>query len=497
MNSLSPNEQNLYLRLIILVSILVRILVGFFPFSGEATPPRFGDFEAQRHWKEVTVNLPIPAWYSYSPDWWPLDYPPLTAYHENMLGRIASWYEPAAVSLDTSRGYESEFFRTYMRLTVLVSDLLVYYPAAWFLSSLNAMFQERIWILGGLLLNPAIIFADHAHFQYNCVAMGFLLWAIFHTLRGRPLLAALSYTTSFLFKQTLLYFSLMFFAYLLGEACILRNRHAATQRVLLLGSVVLMTVAASLAPIISDCREPNCIPDRVSIVLKRVFPFSRGAFEDYVANAWVVFNPFLRIRGGSDAYLKLIGALSSICTFGASLLPCIALFRRPNPLNFATGLTAVGLAFYLFGWLVHEKAIVLPLTSLLAVSGGCLDADRKHRLLARMIEAAFFSLSPLMLIEGSCLAGFVCFAVASIGITIHSGIRSVWDVSNSGLNRIQLIFNLISLTGLLVRVSAFRWDRYPFLGELIIVTGSFGTFLSTLFYLTCILWNHNQSKKNV
>lgn len=30
--------------------------------TGEGDAPKFGDYEAQRHWMEVTVNLPIKDW---------------------------------------------------------------------------------------------------------------------------------------------------------------------------------------------------------------------------------------------------------------------------------------------------------------------------------------------------------------------------------------------------------------------------------------------------
>lgn len=40
----------------------------------------FGDYEAQRHWMEITVHLPIRQWYTYDLQYWGLDYPPLTAY---------------------------------------------------------------------------------------------------------------------------------------------------------------------------------------------------------------------------------------------------------------------------------------------------------------------------------------------------------------------------------------------------------------------------------
>ena len=50
----------------------------------------FGDYEAQRHWMEITTNLDINEWYinSTSNDllYWGLDYPPLTAYHSYLNG---------------------------------------------------------------------------------------------------------------------------------------------------------------------------------------------------------------------------------------------------------------------------------------------------------------------------------------------------------------------------------------------------------------------------
>jgi alpha-1,3-glucosyltransferase len=47
---------------------------------GQGTPPMFGDYEAQRHWMELTIHLPFRQWYTYDLPYWGLDYPPLTAY---------------------------------------------------------------------------------------------------------------------------------------------------------------------------------------------------------------------------------------------------------------------------------------------------------------------------------------------------------------------------------------------------------------------------------
>ena len=61
-------------------------------FLGQETPPMYGDYEAQRHWQEITVNLPITEWYFNTTDndlmYWGLDYPPLTAYHSWIIGKV-------------------------------------------------------------------------------------------------------------------------------------------------------------------------------------------------------------------------------------------------------------------------------------------------------------------------------------------------------------------------------------------------------------------------
>ena len=47
-----------------------------------------GDFEAQRHWMELTVNLSTARWYFYNLPYWGLDYPLLTAYHSWIMGKM-------------------------------------------------------------------------------------------------------------------------------------------------------------------------------------------------------------------------------------------------------------------------------------------------------------------------------------------------------------------------------------------------------------------------
>ncbi|KAL5965090.1 putative dolichyl pyrophosphate Man9GlcNAc2 alpha-13-glucosyltransferase [Taenia solium] len=80
-------------------------------YSGMASPPMFGDYEAQRHWMEITINLPISEWYANTSSndlqYWGLDYPPLTAYHSYILGRVSNAIDPAWTELFISRGLET------------------------------------------------------------------------------------------------------------------------------------------------------------------------------------------------------------------------------------------------------------------------------------------------------------------------------------------------------------------------------------------------------
>lgn len=55
---------------------------------GQNNPPMYGDYEAQRHFMEVTFQLPVSQWYRYDLQYWGLDYPPLTAYHSYLLGAM-------------------------------------------------------------------------------------------------------------------------------------------------------------------------------------------------------------------------------------------------------------------------------------------------------------------------------------------------------------------------------------------------------------------------
>lgn len=81
-------SQWVLLPLILMIVGLFRWSVGLWGHSGYQQPPMHGDFEAQRHWMEITTHLPVSKWYFYDLKYWGLDYPPLTAYHSWLCGKM-------------------------------------------------------------------------------------------------------------------------------------------------------------------------------------------------------------------------------------------------------------------------------------------------------------------------------------------------------------------------------------------------------------------------
>ena len=146
-------------------------------FKGAHNPPNYGDYEAQRHWMELTINLPASQWYSNTTlndrSHWPLDYPPLTAYHSSLMGYFSSIYEPESMELNASRGYETPTHKNYMRMTVILSDSIFYVGViAWFFCRVKYNPAIKSLLCGLVLLVPGFILIDHGHFQYNCVMHG-------------------------------------------------------------------------------------------------------------------------------------------------------------------------------------------------------------------------------------------------------------------------------------------------------------------------------------
>ncbi|XP_065834097.1 dolichyl pyrophosphate Man9GlcNAc2 alpha-1,3-glucosyltransferase-like [Oscarella lobularis] len=343
----------------LLVSLLVRIGVSLHPYSGASKGPMYGDFEAQRHWMEITYNLPISHWYENGTDnnllYWGLDYPPLTAYHSWFCGYIANVINPQWVALHSSRGFETLDHKRFMRYTVFLVDLLIYIPALFFfcircVKKTKDHQVPKVLLFFIMLLQPATLLIDHGHFQYNCVSLGFALWAIICIENGNDILASIAFSCALNYKQMELYHSFPFFFYLLGRCWSESTFHKRMTKFFYLGLSVLLTFILCWLPFLGNVNS-------ALQVVHRLFPVARGLFEDKVANVWCSLSVIVKLKHlfSGDQLLRICFVTTLL-----SLLPSsINLVRKPTFEKFLLSLMNSSLSFFLFSFQVHEKSILL------------------------------------------------------------------------------------------------------------------------------------------
>ncbi|EFQ35249.1 ALG8 glycosyltransferase family ALG6 [Colletotrichum graminicola] len=399
------------LPLILMVVGLFRWAAGLWGYSGFQRPPMFGDYEAQRHWMEITTQIPVSQWYFHDLQWWGLDYPPLTAYHSWLCGKIGNLIDPTWFELYTSRGSDDPTLKIFMRATVIVSEYLIYIPAAVifvrrFARNSNVPTWTAWMALVAILMQPATILIDHVHFQYNTVMLGFVLASMSSMLAGRYLWSAVFFVAALGFKQMALYYAFSVFSFLLGS-CVFPLKPGrfigialatVAAFALLLLPLVLGTLydahrgidarpdyegpppALPLFPWLTDVLDTNAIyypvVEQLVQMVHRIFPFARGLFEDKVANFWCALNVVIKLRK-YPADLLQRGAL--LTTLASIVPPNLILFFRPRksllPLAFAT--TAWG--FFLFSYQVHEKSVLLPLMPMTLLLAGKQGLSRDVR----------------------------------------------------------------------------------------------------------------------
>ncbi|EKJ73580.1 hypothetical protein FPSE_06198 [Fusarium pseudograminearum CS3096] len=390
------------LPVILMVVGLFRWAASLWGYSGFHKPPMFGDYEAQRHWMEVTTQLPISQWYFHDLQWWGLDYPPLTAYHSWALGKLGSYIDPSWFALFTSRGNQDPDLKIFMRATVIVSEYLIYIPAAIVFvrrySRLQGVTNWTAWLaLVAILMQPATILIDHVHFQYNTVMLGFVMASMSSMLAERYKWAAVFFVGALGFKQMALYYAFSVFSYLLGRCVFPRID---LTRLFGIALVTAVSFAILILPLIlgtfydktqgidahggsKDSPSLPLLPQLVDILdtnafywpyveqmvqlVHRVFPFARGLFEDKVANFWCAANVVIKLRQWPTELLQKV-ALGA--TLASIIPPNIILFLRPRKTTLPLAFAATAWGFFLFSYQVHEKSVLLPLMPMTLLLAG-------------------------------------------------------------------------------------------------------------------------------
>ena len=377
-----------------------------------ATPPKYGDYEAQRHWMEVTTHLPLGRWYGDWPPhnpaaWWGLDYPPLSAFQSWLHGAVLGVLDPAGIALGTSRGHEDPWSKAVLRGTVLASDLAIFFPAAlaaaaaFYPGASPAAVAARRAALLAALLNPAALLIDHGHFQYNCISLGAAAAAAAvaaggdHTASALPgVLASILFTAAVHHKQMAAYYAPAFLGHLFGRALQAGRAQGpgiAVARVAAYGAAVLATAAACWAPFYVWADGGDGVAG-LRRVADRLAPLGRGLFEDYVANFWCATHPAFKwkARFSQAGLAKAAAGL----TLAAAAPAAVHQALRPSRHGLLYCMAASAFAFFCFSYQVHEKSVLLPLLPL------TLLAPVEPGLAAGMPALGAFSMWPLLRRDG-------------------------------------------------------------------------------------------------
>ena len=390
------------------------------------------DFDVHRNWLSITALLPVREWYTEHTSQWTLDYPPFFAYFEWVLSRFV----PAGVAADGCielvpvgrYGLPTVIFQ---RTTVIASEMLLFVALQWFIDTSSTSREKRrnFVISASIVLSPGLFIIDHIHFQYNGFLFGILVLSLVSAKLGKHLACGFWFAVLLCFKHIFLYIAPAYFVYLLSVYCLNPVGDCKSVRGVLrivnwlhlvkLGSTVVAVFLVAFAPFAYYGVLPQ--------LFARLFPFSRGLTHAYWApNIWALYSLVDRLliqvarrlpilytlfhkspavdlnqsltRGiVGDVTFSFLPQIEPNHTFLLTLfyqiMALIPLFFQPKFERFIGSISLCAYSSFLFGWHVHEKAIMLIIVPLSFVI--CQD----RRLLPPfqlLTSAGYVSLFPLL-----------------------------------------------------------------------------------------------------
>ncbi|KAF8561102.1 hypothetical protein P879_06857 [Paragonimus westermani] len=253
------------------------------------------------------------------------------------------------------------------------------------------------------------------HFQYNGLLFGILFLSGAYLVDGNYVKAAACFTILLNMKHIFLYVAPVYFVFILFNYCLREFEFITTNRLLALGNRPMRSFATKLVKIGTAMLVvtflsfgPFLSESQLRQIFARLFPFERGLTHAYWApNIWALYNAVEKLlcslnsslqfwpqlnttvasmTGGLVGQIKHVALpnvrplLTAILTFSfmlPSLIRCAvkssAFASLQAPARYTEYLTAlVGAAWssFLFGWHVHEKAVLMILLPLKYASVG-------------------------------------------------------------------------------------------------------------------------------
>lgn len=304
----------------------------------------------------------------------------------------------------------------FQRTTVILTELVLAYALALFINTSppGRRITSHAAALS-ILLSPGLLIIDHIHFQYNGFMYGILVLSlVLARQESTMLLSGVLFAVLLCFKHIYLYLAPAYFVFLLRAYCLGKKSifHIRFRNCIKLGLSILTVFASAFGP--------YALWGQMDQLLKRLFPFSRGLCHAYwAANIWALYSFADRIliqiaprlglpvdlAAANSVTRGLVGDTSFavlpditprttfMLTLGFQVICLTKLFQNQSWDTFIGAVTLCGYASFLFGWHVHEKAILLVIIpfSLLALK------DRRYLSAFRPLAVSgHVSLFPLL-----------------------------------------------------------------------------------------------------
>nr|CAD2189949.1 unnamed protein product [Meloidogyne enterolobii] len=449
------------------------------------------DFEVHRNWMSIVYNLPLGHWYHSQISKWTLDYPPFFAYFEWVLAKLASLIDPNILTLG-----KEEYFSTstlyFQRISVIMADFIYFLGCA----SVSSSFVSTEWAVGEkfmaraklclftlLMLNPSLIILDNIHFQYNGFLYGFLLLSIGSIARGDFLKGALFYAILLNFKHLYLYYAPAFIIFYLSWYLYWEESGG---RVFSLMAILVGIFSLSFGPFliegIAAFNFKDGIRSSIGQILSRLFPFKRGlTHANWAPNFWALYNfvdaglaKIIFYFSGKDCSAGMASILLKKCPptseftkgivgeYSHSILPdisplitliiifviLIASFWRFKDIEeyshtdfLLISMLLSAYPFFLFGWHVHEKAILMLFFPLAILS---IKDSRFMEPFSLMFLISTFAQFNLLFtpLEHYLIKISFIFGIFAVGIFVFN---YLWQISPSELIRCPVAFLLFRM----------------------------------------------------
>ncbi|TMW58525.1 hypothetical protein Poli38472_010084 [Pythium oligandrum] len=406
------------------------------------------DFEVHRNWLALTNSLPQKQWYHEVTSEWTLDYPPFFAYFEYALSFVAKWVDPELVQISATPLFSLRIL-LFQRFSVILSDTVLFYAIYTYCSSWPSVTttelaftpSKRRVIMLLTTLDAGLLYVDHIHFQYNGMLLGLLILSAAQFRQQKDLQGALLYAVLLMFKHIYLYAAPLYFVYLLGHHCYKPNASTADEEqrrkrsisetdvhptiqsqhegkasfsffnFLRLGVMVLAVFAVAFASVLFGHPDPIA---GLKQIFSRLFPVQRGLCHAYWApNIWALYAfvdkalVLIGVKGRAGVAL-MSGGLVQEASFAilpnVSPLVCAALtflsmspvlytiWRYPDSSLFMSALVYCMHCSFLFGYHVHEKAILQVLLPLALMAAESVNDMRLYRFASIVSSISLFPL---------------------------------------------------------------------------------------------------------